>query len=48
MSNNKVTITVELNYKEAEALGFFLRRVTFQDYQSKATNGDQEEAYLMQ
>lgn len=48
MDNNKVSITAELSYKEAEALGFFLRRLTFSDYQAKATNSDKEEVYLMQ
>ncbi|MCI5164647.1 MAG: hypothetical protein D3903_00815 [Candidatus Electrothrix sp. GM3_4] len=39
-------ITVELDYKEAEAFGFFLKGVTFHDYRDKARDNDG--AYLMQ
>lgn len=42
----KISITVSLTDKEAEAFAEFLKRVSFGDYRNNATSDD--EAYLMQ
>ncbi len=45
LTNEPVTITVELSSEEALAFAEFLKRAGFTDYRSNAFNDD--EAYLM-